>query len=622
MYTVHVYQYVNLYIYIIMRITTINTRGLADQLNHSRVKINGLCNFIMKSKFDLVCFQETHLNSDTEIQTVFKDLSTEGNLYYTNSPNGRSCGVAIWIANYSNCRVVDEMHDIEGRVISILVQVDDIMFNVINVYAPNKSRERQVFLGDIPNYMFKNIDDSLKGELVILGDFYFVEDPDIDITDSAWRGNIAGNQQILNLKKNYGICDIFRTLNPNIRKYTHFSQRYNSSSRIDRIYVTQLFKSLVTKCDIYRCPQSDHDYVYCNFHTDTAKRGPGVWKLNNTILKHSLFKDKFKAFWSDWQQQRARFDNIQTWWDLGKIKIKSLCRDYCQEKKANQDKLLISLREEYSELMDKRDMSPDSEAPDERLEYLRTEISDLEAKTMEGAIIRSRIQYREEGEKCSKFFVDLEKRKAISKTIDSLRSAKGEILTDPEAILSEQVKLYTELYREEGIDEAAQDIVLDNLDNKLSTDDINKCDGLLSFEEVTKAIKVFTNNKSPGHDGLTAEFYKTFWDTVGDDFIAVSNDAFEKGLLTVSQRRGMIVLLFKKGDNLNLKNWRPISLLNIDYKIITKCLANRLRKVVHVIINPEQTCSVPGRSIEQTTSVVRDLIHYVNQKNLRYCKYL
>ena len=49
-------------------------------------------------------------------------------------------------------------------------------------------------------------------------------------------------------------------------------------------------------------------------------------------------------------------------------------------------------------------------------------------------------------------------------------------------------------------------------------------------------------------------------------------------------------------SKLNLNNWRPNSLLNIDYKIVTKCLANRLRNVLHVIINPDQTCSVPGRS--------------------------
>lgn len=600
-----------------MKITTINTRGLAGRTNNNRVKINGIFNFIIKSKFDIVCFQETHLNSETQVKNMFKDLVSKGTLYYTNGPNGRSCGVAIWIANYSNCQVIDEMHDQDGRVISILAKIENINVNIVNIYAPNNGRERALFLCNMKNYLFTNVNGSLKGEPVILGDFNFVEDPDMDKKGaSSCGGAITGRQQMLDFKTEFSICDIFRALNPNIRKYTYFSQGYKSSSRIDRIYVSQFFKSLVTKCDVYRCPQSDHDYVYCQFHANTALRGPGVWKINNAILNDRVFKDTFETFWIDWQQQKCRFGDIQTWWDLGKIKIKSLCREYCRDKRAKQDELLVSLRQEYTELLDERDSSLDSSVPEERLEYLKTEITNLESKRMEGAIIRSRIKYREEGEKCSKYFIDLEKQNAVNKTIDSLRSADGEILTEPEAILKEQVAFYTELYTDEGVDATAQDILLNNLDKKLPDGYINKCEGLLSLEEATKAIKAFKNNKSPGHDGLSAEFYKTFWDILGPDFIAVSNEAFVKGNLTVSQRRGMIVLIFKKGDKLNLKNWRPISLLNIDYKIITKCLANRLRQVLHSIISPDQTCSVPGRSIEQTTSFIRDLIEYVNQKNL------
>ena len=600
-----------------MRIATINTHGLAGQTTNNRVKINGIFSFIVKSKFDVVCFQETHLNSDIDIQNTFKDLVSQGNMYYTNGPNRRSCGVAIWVANRSNCQIIDEMHDQDGRVISILVQIEDMKINIMNIYAPNNGRERVLFLQNIPNYLFRNDNGSLKGEPVILGDFNFVENPDMDRKGaSTWGGAITGHQQMLDLKHEYGICDIFRAFNPNIHKYTYFAQAFNSSSRIDRIYCSQLFKSLVTKCDIYRCPQSDHDYVYCEFHANTARRGPGVWKLNNDILNDQAFKNIFITFWSEWQLQKGRFGDIQTWWDLGKIKIKSLCREYCSNKRANQDKLLVSLRQEYTELLDERDKAPNANIPGERLEYLKTEIMGLESKSMEGVIIRSRIRYREEGEKCSKYFIDLEKTRAVNKTIDSLTSTQGEVLTEPEDILNEQVKFYTELYTDEGVDASAQDILLDNIDKKLPTSCINKCEGLLSIEEATKAIKTFKNNKSPGHDGLSAEFYKTFWDILGPDFIAVSNSAFEKGLLTISQRRGMIVLMFKKGDKLNLKNWRPISLLNIDYKIITKCLSNRLRQVLHTIISPDQTCSIPGRSIEQTTSFIRDLIEYVNQKNL------
>ena len=70
---------------------------------------------------------------------------------------------------------------------------------------------------------------------------------------------------------------------------------------------------------------------------------------------------------------------------------------------------------------------------------------------------------------------------------------------------------------------------------------------------------------------------------------------------------------FKKGDREVWKNWRPITLLNIDHKILTKCLANRLSHVIPSKIHNGQTCSVKGRSIFETISLIRDTVDFMNQ---------
>ena len=97
------------------------------------------------------------------------------------------------------------------------------------------------------------------------------------------------------------------------------------------------------------------------------------------------------------------------------------------------------------------------------------------------------------------------------------------------------------------------------------------------------------NDKSPGIDGLTNNFYiiKHFWPILGEKLTQVYNYAFRSGKLSVSQRRGVITLLFKKGDRILLKNWQPISLLTTDYKVLTKALANRLQKVLPTIIHSD-----------------------------------
>ena len=97
------------------------------------------------------------------------------------------------------------------------------------------------------------------------------------------------------------------------------------------------------------------------------------------------------------------------------------------------------------------------------------------------------------------------------------------------------------------------------------------CEGLLTVKECKEALKNFSKNKSPGTHGLTAEFYSFFWDLLSDTMVNNFNYGLQKGELTISQRQSIIRLIPQKDKNLSrLKNWRPISLLNLDYKIATK----------------------------------------------------
>ena len=125
-----------------------------------------------------------------------------------------------------------------------------------------------------------------------------------------------------------------------------------------------------------------------------------------------------------------------------------------------------------------------------------------------------------------------------------------------------------------------------------------------------------SSGKSPGADGLPVEFYRRFSSLLGQDLIDVLNFFFTHGSLSHTQRQGIPRLLFKKDDPLDLENWRPISLLNTDYKICTKVLANRLREVIPLVLRENQTCGVPDRSIFENLFLIWDTIEFVNHKQL------
>ena len=125
---------------------------------------------------------------------------------------------------------------------------------------------------------------------------------------------------------------------------------------------------------------------------------------------------------------------------------------------------------------------------------------------------------------------------------------------------------------------------------KISKENKISCEGKITLPEMEKVIKTFKLNKTPGNDGLPVEFYVKFWKNLNIPMKDSFNYSYDKGLLSNSQRQAVITLLEKSGKNrLLVKKWRPISLLNCDYKILSKCIAQRLKRVISTIIHPNQT---------------------------------
>ena len=174
----------------------------------------------------------------------------------------------------------------------------------------------------------------------------------------------------------------------------------------------------------------------------------------------------------------------------------------------------------------------------------------------------------------------------------------GGLATDPRAVCASFTQFYTSLYSSEPPCPAATQSVLSAVDVRLSSEDCEVLDGPLTVAEVTAAVAHTQADKSPGLDGLTGAFYKAF-PAIVKDLTAALNDALGRGSLTPSQSTALMILLFKKGDKTERKNYRPISLLCLDYRILTKVLTGRLRKVIGKLIHPSQT-AVPGRRIEDT----------------------
>ena len=138
----------------------------------------------------------------------------------------------------------------------------------------------------------------------------------------------------------------------------------------------------------------------------------------------------------------------------------------------------------------------------------------------------------------------------------------------------------------------------------------------ISKKEVEQAIDALKSVKAPGSDGLTAAFYKSFKETLSLILCKVFNDAFKNKTWTTSQYLAIIILLFKRGDSHILPNYRPISLTNMDYKILTYLLMVCLSSHLPFLISSHQTAYMPSRFIGTNIQSVQDMINHTIDNDL------
>ena len=131
----------------------------------------------------------------------------------------------------------------------------------------------------------------------------------------------------------------------------------------------------------------------------------------------------------------------------------------------------------------------------------------------------------------------------------------------------------------------------------------------LTISELKEAIKNSQNGKSPGNDGRTREFYIVFWKNISQQLFESLIDGKNRGFLSTSQRQAVIKLLEKKSrDKRLISNWRPISLINFDTKLLSKVLAERLKKVLPSLIKHDQTAYVANRFLGESVRLISDIL--------------
>ena len=185
---------------------------------------------------------------------------------------------------------------------------------------------------------------------------------------------------------------------------------------------------------------------------------------------------------------------------------------------------------------------------------------------------------------------------------------------EPSDMLHGLTTYYAQLMSDKASNpEAAEKLLAKLRERPLSARDRKSIEGAISEEEVLEAIAQLATGKSPGPDGVPPEFYRRFATLLAGDLASVYNECYADRSLTPNMSLGEIILLYKKKDPRDARNYRPITLLNLDYKILTKILVGRLKKVIDTVISEQQTGFVPGRVITWNSHLLNLIQAYLDE---------
>jgi exonuclease III len=584
-------------------IITLNVRGL-----HNKVKRSTLFHWLKTKKFNIICLQETFCT--TNLQNSL-DHEWDGLIFHglTNSPHSR--GVSILFGKNFTPVIINVCTGDDGRKILINFEYQGQKYTVVNVYAPNNTTPRRAFFRHIQQWIRNNsVNENC---IAVCGDFNCaLEGIDrLNAANDASRGSLKDLLNYLNLE------DTYRISNKNKPGYTYSNKRGNIQSRIDHIFCSDYLNDLIKKSYILNAPKiPDHKAVITSFKPSLT-HGNGYWKLNTSFLEDESYKENIIKLINNVKTEYEDSLNKRDLWDLCKIEIKDFSISWAKKHRGMAKKGIKCLEEELEDIEKQILLNPQhSLALNPRLIEVKTAIGEYYYNESKGAQIRSKAKWVEDGETNLKYFKSLEAKHHTNNIISHLKSDNGKTVYTNEEILKEGVAFYTRLYSEQNIDENEIMNYIDDtdLERTLNIDESTLCEGEITAFECKQAIDNMQSNKSPGYDGLPVEFYKCFWNIVKDMLIESFKEAFVNGKLADSHKQAIITLIFKKGDRDKLKNYRPISLSNTDYKILAFVLAKRMQQVIGLLISPEQTACIKDRYIGENIRLLLDIMELKKHK--------
>ena len=591
------------------KVVTWNCRGLRLDSPLTSDKMSFFHKQYPTLDFSLLAFVETHHRSEEDFPPFIQELTATHTLLHTPGSADRNyTGVIVLLA--PAYELLTSTVIVPGRLIHLTLRhpLLEQPYAVSVYYGPQPTVHSMAELRDTFSRLQAHLD--LLQTNIVVGDFNFVD-------HSQDRGGRCLNNKDIKVqpvwedfKTALDLEDPFRVKYPAKVNFSYV--HHQGRSRIDRAYVSAPVAPHVTHYQYIHTPFRDHKIQQFTIQ-QPQPRGPSYWKLNVSVLPDRQYRLLVETVIAN--LEALDIPDKQVWWDLFLTSVRSRSIAYTARKRflTRQVKAALVSDMQALESVPQPQFTPAQSRAYARMQHLLVQ---HERHEIQGHLTRIKgLPTYELNEPNVQYFANLEKRTAKINTIVALSDVDGVEYHDPSALLRITSAFYSQLYTPSSVHPPIQTRLLNNVRTRLTLAQRELLDAPFTPDDFAKAVQQLQGGKSPGIDGIPTEFYQTFWPLLQTHYAAFIAQVRLSSFLP-SKNTGVTTLLYKaKGDLSDLANYRPLSLLNVDVKIFTKALTNRLKQVLPTIIHPTQTV-IEGRRIDYNVHLLRDLIQLSNTQNL------
>lgn len=625
-----------------IKIASLNMKGRTSQLTGAGPisKWSAISKTMREKKIGLLALQETHLSEQLADQaaSLYQRRLTIINAPHTLNPTS-SASVAF-IINKELIKVEDMITHtlIPGRAIFISFKWHPTAtFSAINIYAPNDIISHPQFWNKIKE-KWEAL--RLPNPDLLLGDFNLTEDP-IDRAP-ARNENENAVTALRNCRQYLGVRDSWRLQSPTERAFT-FTTHGHTMSRIDRIYTEEDLEGSLSDWshDTSGVP-TDHKMVSVRIAptTGTPLIGKDRWSwplglLHDKELNKSI-NSKGIQLCSDMKNllQIDRSSNPQTLWQAFKDNIKKEAVKAARKQIPKITQRISALKKDLSRTWQNKGLDTSSSTRTNAV-LLEREIGHLEIKKFRRAYTRSQALWHLKGEKINKYWTKVNNPRKLRDIIHHLLDPQtGRPVTRSDK-MAELARDYHEKLQSEDLspqtDPRRQDAITDALsaipDNQVLDDPTQSpLNHPLRHTDLEAALNGSKLGSAAGPDGIPYEVWKLLHTNHKTNIRnnKPSFDVLDCMLITLTdiQKNGVdprtrftlgwMCPIYKKKEKDLIKNYRPITLLNTDYKLLTKSLSTQLTTHIHSLVHPDQYGFIPSRSIYDPIRLNQTLCAYAD----------